>query len=49
MGDETPYWEGLGWITPQVDPQADGGETSERKVRRMGLPPDGGRNGRGEF
>ena len=43
MGYGIPHWDGFGWIPPQGGPQggpqADREATSERKERRMGLPP----------
>ena len=47
VGHDNPHWEGFGQIPPQVGPQADGESTSERMVWIMGLPPSGGRDGRG--
>ena len=50
VGDDTPHWEGFGWIPPQVGPQADREATSERKGltgRRIGIPPSEDHNGGG--
>ena len=43
MVHDPPYWEGIGRISPQGGPQADGEETSEREGRHVGIPPAGGR------
>ena len=42
MGPDAAHEEGVGQIPPQGGPQADGEATTERMVRRMGLPPTGG-------
>ena len=47
MGTDVAHEEGLGWIPPQGVPQSDEEETTDRTVRRVGLPPAGGCNGIG--
>ena len=47
MGCDLPHWEGFGRITSQGGPKDHGEVTLERKVWRMGIPPAGGRTGRG--
>ena len=45
--DDPPHWEGVEQITPQVGPHSDGEATSAREERRVGIPSDGGHNGKG--
>ena len=47
QGSDTAHEEGVGRIPPQGGPQADGSETMEGTVRRLGLPPSGGCDGVG--
>ena len=47
VSDDTPHWEDFGQIPLQAGPHADREATSKRTERRMGIPPAGGRDGRG--
>ena len=44
VGDELPYWEGVGRIPPQGGPQADREATSSREVQCVDITPNGGRD-----
>ena len=48
VGFDLPHWEFFGQITSQGDPKAHREATLARKVWRMGIPPSGFRNGRGD-
>ena len=45
MGDKPMHQEGVGLIPPQGGLQADREESSAREVRRVDIPPTGGRDG----
>ena len=49
QGSDTAHEEGVGRIPPQGGPQADGSETMEGTVQRLGLPPSGGCHGGDRF
>ena len=45
MSTDAAHEEGVGRIPPQCGPQDDGEATTEVAVQRLGLTPDGGRDG----
>ena len=45
MGDDTVNWEGVGRISPQGEPQADGTATLEGGRQEVGVSPSDGRYG----
>ena len=47
VGRDLLHWGGVGRIPPQGGPQYNMEATLEREVRRMGIPPAGGRDGGG--
>ena len=47
VGDDPMHQEGVGWIPQQGGQHSDGETNSSREGRRVDIPSDGGRDGRG--